>query len=473
MTEKVKPGTLPDRKTLQAFAAAFRGQIIQPEDSHYEAARKVWNGMIDRYPALIIRPIDVNDVVMAVHFAREQGFLLSVRGGGHNVAGHATNDGGMVIDLSLMKKIEVDPVTRTARAEGGVTWGELDAATQVYGLATPGGVYSRTGIAGLTLGGGFGWLRNKYGLSCDNLVGAEVVTAGGRLVRASASENVDLLWGLRGGGGNFGIVTAFEYQLHPVGPDVMFAFVFHDGADADEMKRALHFYRDYNATAPDEVSTLMALGQIPPDEHFPEALHRRPFILFGGLFTGPVEQGRSALQPLLDFGTPLIDLSGVKPYVEAQQAFDADYPDGLRYYWKSLNLKRLDEAAIARIVEHARQQPSPYSTTDLWHVGGAVSRVSPEESAFHGRGAAFLLSPEANWIDPADDDRNVAWLRRFIVEMEPFSDGSRYLNFPGFQEEGDSMMRESFGPQYARLAALKRMYDPQNLFHLNQNIKPE
>jgi FAD/FMN-containing dehydrogenase len=457
---------------LEALSAHFKGQMIRPGDADYEQARKVWNGMIDRYPLLIVRPDDAADVSMAVDYARDNGLLLSVRGGGHNVAGHATNDFGLVIDLSSMKRITVDPVKRIARAEGGVTWGELDAAAQVYGLATPGGVYSKTGIAGLTLGGGFGWLRSKHGLSCDNLIAAELVTADGRLVRASASENSDLLWGLRGGGGNFGVVTAFEYQLHPVGPEVMFAFAFHDTPTADDMRRAVRLYRDFSATAPDEVSTILAIGQIPPDEHFPEHLHRKPFTLLGGLYAGPIDEGRRVLQPFTEFSTPLLDFSGVKAYAEAQQSFDADYPDGLRYYWKSLNLKTLDEDAIALIVDHARRQVSPFSTTDLWHVGGAVARVSADESAFFGRQASFLVNPEANWIDAADDTANLDWVRRFIDDLQPFSDGSRYLNFAGFQEEGDAMMQQSFGPQYARLAALKRKYDPSNLFRMNQNVKP-
>ncbi|MFN8378224.1 MAG: FAD-binding oxidoreductase [Anaerolineae bacterium] len=458
--------------SLENIQTQFKGQIIRPRDAGYESARKVWNGMIDRYPAMIMCPADAQDVAHAVAFARKQGLLISVRGGGHNVAGHATNDGGLVIDLSGMKQIAVDPVRRIARAEGGVTWGELDAAAQMYGLATPGGVFSRTGIAGLTLGGGLGWLRNKYGLSCDNLVAAEVVTASGDILRASELENRDLLWGLRGGGGNFGVVTAFEYQLHPVGPDIMMVFAFHRADSAEEMKRALRHYRDFCDSASDEVSTIMAFGQVPPDEHFPEALHRRPFTLMAGLYVGSVEEGRKALQPLLDFGDPLLDFSGVKPYVEAQQMFDNDYPDGLRYYWKSLNLSVMDEPAIERIVHHARQQQSPFSTTDIWYVGGAVKRGSSEHSAFFGRQSAFVLNPEANWIDPADDDRNLAWARTFVDEMVEFSDGSRYLNFPGFQEEGEDMMRKSFGSHYMKLVNLKRKYDPENLFRLNQNIKP-
>ncbi|MBZ0284352.1 MAG: FAD-binding oxidoreductase [Anaerolineae bacterium] len=463
-----------DPTQIRTLTAQIRGQVILPDDSAYEDARKVWNGIIDKYPAVIVRPLDTSDVIAAVNFTRRARLPLSVRGGGHNVAGHATNDNGMVIDLSSMRKVVVDPVNRTARVEGGATWGDVDQVAQLYGLATPGGVFSKTGIAGLTLGGGFGWLRSKYGLSCDNLIGAEVVTADGRLIRANANENSDLLWGLRGGGGNFGVVTAFEYQLHPVGPDMMFVFAFHDGSTEEGMKKALRYFRDYCAIAPDEVSTILALGIIPPEpELFPEHLHGHRFVLFGGLYMGAVEDGKRALQPLLDFGTPILDHSGVKPYIEIQQTFDHDYPDGLRYYWKSINLGHLDEPAIERIVAHARQQTSPYSTTDLWDIRGAVSRADAESGAFFGRGSAFLLNPEANWIDPQTDADNIRWVQEFVDAMQPFSDGSRYLNFAGFQEEGDSMMQKSFGPQYERLAALKYKYDPDNFFRLNQNIKPK
>lgn len=460
-------------QAFKSFAETFKGEIIRVNDEQYEEARKVWNGIIDKFPALIVRPQGNDDVIAAVNFARDNDLLVSVRGGAHNVAGHATNNGGIVIDLSAMKHISVDPTKRTAKAGGGVLWGELDAATQRYGLATPGGVYSKTGIAGLTLGGGFGWLRNKFGLSCDNLIGAEVVTADGQLLHVSETENADLLWGLRGGGGNFGIVTHFEYQLHSVGPEVMFVFVMHNAETVEDMTRAVRLYRDFSETAPDEVSTIMALGQVPPDEHFPEDLHLKRFALFGALYAGAVEAGKEVVQPLLDFDEPLLDFSGVMPYVEAQQAFDEDYPDGLRYYWKSLNLESLSDEAINRIVEHARKQPSPFSTTDIWHIGGVVKQPSAQESAFFGRHATFLLSPEANWIEEADDDVNITWLRSFVDDMQTFSDGSRYLNFAGFQEEGDAMMQDSFGTQYQQLVELKRKYDPNNLFRLNQNIKPE
>ena len=317
-----------------------------------------------------------------------------------------------------------------------------------------------------------GRLRNKFGLSCDNLIGAELVTAAGEVVHAGETENPDLLWGLRGGGGNFGVVTRFQYRLHPVGPEVMFAFVFHDGG-GDNMARAIRFYRDYVATAPDEVSTILFCGIIPPvAELFPEAIHGRFHVGLGGLYAGPAEEGQRILEPLRTFAPPLVDHSGVMPYVAAQKAFDADYPDGWRYYWKSLTLRELDGAAIARVVEHARRQPSPFSTTDLWHIGGAVARAGADSSAYHGHDAAFLLNPEANWEHPPDDAANIAWVRAFLADMTPFSDGSRYLNFAGFQEEGQAITRSAFGPQYARLAALKRQYDSTNLFRLNQNIQP-
>ncbi|NTU82954.1 MAG: FAD-linked oxidase, partial [Chloroflexales bacterium] len=299
-----------------------------------------------------------------------------------------------------------------------------------------------------------------------------VVLASGQVVLASASERPELLWGLRGGGGNFGVVTRFTFQLHPVGPEVRFVFVFHD-ATGDRMAEAIRLYRDFTATAPDSVNTLMACGVIPPDPHvFPEAIHGRPMVVFGALYVGPVAEGQRALQPLLDFGEPLLDASGVMPYVEAQKVFDHDYPDGRRYYWKSLNLSRLDDEVIERIVAHARLQPSPFSTIDIWHIGGAVRRFGPEHGAYHGREAAFLLSPEANWDHPADDAANIGWLRALLADVEPFSDGGRYLNFAGFHEEGAAMVSSAYGPQYARLAALKARYDPSNLFRLNQNIAP-
>jgi FAD/FMN-containing dehydrogenase len=458
-------------RAIQTLKEQMDGEVLQPGDAGYDEARAVWNGMIDKRPGLIARCRTAQDVIASVNFARENDVAVAVRGGGHNVAGHAVLDGGLVIDLSEMRWVDVDPQARTVRAGGGATIADVDRATQPHGLAVPLGVVSETGIAGLTLGGGYGWLRNRYGLSCDNLIAAEVVTADGRILKANEAENADLLWGLRGGGGNLGIVTDFEFRAHPVGPEVYFTAVFHHG---DKAKEGLRFYREYNASAPDEVSTLAMLGVFPEGaEVFPEEVHGLPFVAFVGMYAGPVEEGERVMQPLRSFEVPLVDFSGPTTYLEAQQTFDEDYPAGeLRYYWKSLNLMSLTDAAIERIIEHARQQPSQLSTTDLWPVGGAVKALTGEDAAFHGRHAAFLLNPEANWEDPTADGANIAWAQAMVADMQEFSDGSRYLNFAGFQEEGDDMMRSAFGPRYQRLASLKKKYDPTNFFRLNQNVKP-
>ncbi|HEU0113265.1 MAG TPA: FAD-binding protein, partial [Thermomicrobiales bacterium] len=363
---------------------------------------------------------------------------------------------------------------RVAHAGGGATWGELDAATQAFALATPGGVFSRTGIAGLTLGGGYGWLRSTYGLSCDNLIRAEVVTADGRTIVAGEGEgeDADLLWGLRGGGGNFGVVTRFTFRLHPVGPRVYFAVVFHDG-EGEATGRVLRFFRDFCAEAPNAVNPIAVCGIVPDGmELFPEATWRKRYVMLGALYVGPPDEGERRLRPLRAFAAPLVDFSDVVPYVDAQQLWDADYPDGMRYYWKSLNLPRLGDDAIDRIVSHARRQPSSLSTTDLWFRAGVVHREPPNGAAFRGRDAVALLGLEANWVDAADDERNVRWAREFIADMEPYSDGSRYLNFAGWHEEGEALTRDTFGSHYARLVALKRRYDPTNVFRLNQNIDP-
>ncbi len=462
--------TILEEETVHKLADGLQGELIRPTDAGYDQARLVWNGMIDRYPALIVRCADVSVVVKAVGFARERNLLTAVRGGGHNVAGHGTQDNALVIDLSGMRQVEVDAEQRLVHAQGGATIADVDAATQAHGLAVPLGVVSETGIAGLTLIGGLGWLRNKYGLTADNLLAAEVVTADGQVVTASETENPDLLWGLRGGGGNFGIVTRFTYRAFPLGPEVYFLFTLYPREDG---KRLLQAYRDFCATAPDEISTIAELGIIPEGaEEMPEELHGQPFVGFVGMYAGPADEGERAMAPLRELGEPLLDMAGVTTYVEAQQAFDADYPSyELRYYWKSLNLLELTDAGIERLLEHAKRQPSQRSTVDLWHLGGAIKRVPNDATAFFGRQAAFLLNPEANWADAADDQANIQWVRDLIAAMDEFSDGSRYLNFQGFQEEGDAMMKAAFGAGYARLAALKQQYDPDNFFRLNQNIK--
>ena len=455
---------------VNELADHLDGGVLQAGDPGYEDARLVWNGIIDRRPALIARCAHTDDVVAAVDFAREHDLLLAVRGGGHNVAGHATNDGGLVIDLSELNDVQVDPATRRVRVGGGATIADLDAATQEHGLAVPMGVVSKTGIAGLTLGGGIGWLRNKYGLSCDNLVAAKVVTAGGEVVTASAEENADLFWGLKGGGGNFGIVTTFSFRAHPVGPEVMFVFTLYHGS---KIREALHYYREYCQTAPDEVSSFAICGDVPPEEVFPEAIHGEPYVLFAACHAGSVTEGQQEMQPLREFDEPMVDFSGPMSYAkEVQTILDEDYPDGMRYYWKSLYLDRLDGEVIDAVVRHNEARPGPLSTVDVWHMGGAIRDVDEEESAFGGRQAPYLLGVEANWEDAADDGANVAWSREVAEEMGRFSSGAEYLNFPGFQEGGEKTMRATFGGKYNRLQTLKEKYDPNNLFRLNQNVTP-
>ena len=455
---------------IDTFAAKLYGTLLQPGDPGYEEARHIWNGMIDKRPAFIVQCVNRDDVVTAVNFARENHLLLSVRGGGHNVAGHATNDGGLVIDLGSMNKVQVNPETRLARAGGGATIADLDQATQAHGLAVPMGVVSKTGIAGLTLGGGIGWLRNKYGLSCDNLIAAEVVTANGRIVNANEEENPDLLWGLRGGGGNFGIVTEFTFRAHPIGPEVMFVFTLYHGST---IREALRYYRDYCATAPDEVSSFAICGDVPPDEAFPQEIHGEPYVLFAACYAGSVEAGERVMQPLREFDEPMLDVSGPMSYAdEVQTILDEDYPDGMRYYWKSLYLDSLDDDVIEGIIDHNEARPGALSTVDIWHMGGAIARVGEDESAFGGRQAPYLLGVEANWEDPANDEANVAWTRETVADMQRFSGGAEYLNFPGFHEGGEETMQATFGDKYKRLAALKQKFDPHNLFRLNQNVKP-
>jgi FAD/FMN-containing dehydrogenase len=456
-------------ETIEGFDASLRGGLLRAGDEGYEEASKVWNGMITKKPALVVRVADTADVVTAVNFARENDLLLAVRGGGHNVAGTALADGGLVIDLSAMKGVEVDPEKRTVRAEGGVTIGELDTETQRFGLATPMGVVSKTGIAGLTLGGGIGWMRRKHGLSSDNLVSVEVVTADGRLLTASEEENAELFWGIRGGGGNFGVVTSFEYRLHPVGPEVMFTFVLYPG---DRAKEVLLFGEEYVAQASDEVSPVGVLGRVPHVDDFPEEWHGEQFVALLAMYVGPFEEGEKALRPLRDLGDPIADLSGPMPYVEAQKILDEDYPDGMRYYWKSANVNGLSDETIERLMAHAEAAPSHHSTIDVWYQGGAMGRVGAHETAFGDRSAPYLLGIEANWEEPEDDEANVAWARETVAGMRRFSDGGIYLNFPGFLEEGQEMMKDAFGENYGRLANLKAKYDPANLFRLNQNIKP-
>ena len=462
------PATAP--QAAAALRALISGTVLEPSDPDFDQARRVWNGTIDSHPALIVRTASATDVAAAVQVARDQNLPIAVRGGGHNVAGLATVDDGLVIDLSSMQNVDVDTVSCTARAGGGVTWGQLDAATQPFGLATPGGVVSDTGVGGLTLGGGMGWLRRRHGLSADNLIGAEVVLADGSIVRSSEAERPELLWGLRGGGGNFGVVTTFEFRLHPLGPDVAFVNVLYPLEAAHEVLRGHE--RIVAADTAGDISTLAVLGHVPPLDDFEPSLHGKPFVAILALFAGPAIVGMAALEPLRELASPLIDFSGPLPYVEAQTVFDAEYPAGHRYYWKSQRLPALSDASIDALVEQIEAAPSGHSTIDLWLNGGAMSAVAPDATAFGPRDPGYLLSPEANWEHAADDAENIAWARDVLASVDSEAAGGSYLNFPGMFEEGATLIRTSFGPTYDRLADLKRKYDPDNVFRRNQNVAP-
>lgn len=456
---------------IASFMRQFGGKIVQPGDPGYDSDRRVWNGMIDKHPALIAYCHSVDDVITAVNFAREQNVLAAVRGGGHNVAGNAVCDGGLVIDLSPMRKIEVDPEARTVRVEAGATIGEVDRATQPYGLATPTGNVSETGIAGLTLGGGLSWLRRKYGMNIDSLLRVELVTADGRVLAASATENADLFWGIRGGGGNFGIVTAFEFRLYPVGPEVSLLSVFYPYTMAREVLAA---WRSFTETAPDEVSSDAILWQIPAVPLFPEAIHGELIVGMGAVHVGPVDEGMRLLQPLRELGEPLVDMSGPLPYLAVQSAFDPLFPaHELRYYWKSLYLDHLDDRVLDAILRWNETRPSPRTFIPIRHLGGAISRVAEGATAASNRQSPYLLSIDMTWSDRNDDAKNVAWTQAFWREMHRFSSaGGVYLNFAGLGEEGQRMMQSAHGPNYKRLVALKNKYDPTNFFRLNQNIVP-
>lgn len=461
------PGSILEEATIAEFRSQIRGLLLTPDDPSYEEARLVRNGLIDRHPALIARCSGTADVVACVNFAREHGLLLSVRGGGHNVAGNAVNDGGLVIDLSGMHGVWVDPEARIAQVQGGATWGDLDRETQLYGLATPGGVVSTTGIAGLTLHGGMGHLRCKFGLSIDNVLAVQIVTADGQVRTASESENADLFWAIRGAGSNFGVVTSFPFQLHPVGPLVMLCAAMYPLEDAQAVLRG---WRDYVATMPDEFTPLLVFWSVP--EGFPPELVGRPVVILAGVYAGPVEEGERIVQPLREMATPLLDLSGPMPFAAIQSAFDPFFPPGLLQYWKSTYVDALSDDLLAMLCDLAAARPSPKTTMDVWPQGAAVARVGTTETAFGPR-PPFMIAFESTWTTPAENEVNIAWARNAWAAMQRFSARGIYLNFPGFGEEKVALVRAAYGENYGRLVDLKTRYDPGNLFRMNVNIPPQ
>jgi FAD/FMN-containing dehydrogenase len=459
-------GAFP-RAALEALRPQLRGAVCFPGEPGYDQARTLWNAMIDRHPAAVLRAAGAADVRRAVRFANEHGLLLAVRGGGHHIAGNGSCDGGLQLDLTPMKSVRIDPAARTARVEPGVTLGELDKEAQAFGLATPLGINSTTGVAGLTLGGGFGWLSRKHGLTVDNLLAVDVVTAEGELLHASEDEHPDLFWAMRGGGGNFGVVTSFEYRLHPVGPDVLAGLVFHPIAHAKELLGA---YRRFAAQAPDELTVWAILRKAPPLPFLAPEVHGTEVLVFAACWTGDLEAGQQAMASLRALGKPHADVIGPVPFVGWETALDPLLAPGFRNYWKSHDLTALGDGAIDVLLDHAKRLPTPECEVLIAQLGGAVNRVPIGATAYPHRDVEFIVNLHTRWSAPSDDERCIAWAREVFDALAPHATGGVYVNF--MPEDEVQRVQGAYGPNFARLTQLKAKYDPGNLFRLNQNIRP-
>jgi hypothetical protein len=456
-----------DDRATEELASTLRGELVRPGDGTYDQHRKVWNGSIDRFPALIARCAGAADVIAAVRFARAHGLLVAVRGGGHSFPGHSVCDGGMVIDLSLMKGVRVNPEDRTARAQAGVLLGELDHETQAFGLIVPAGFVSHTGLAGLTLGGGIGFTMRKFGLTIDNLLAVDLITAEGELIRASERENADLFWGVRGGGGNFGIVTEFEFGLNPLGPQVVAGPVFWPIDDAPSV---LRFYRDWIADCPDDLMTLVVERKAPAIDGMPSDLVGERVLAVVCCYAGSLEEGEKVLRPLKGFGSPALDLCEPRPFVEHQAMYDPSFEPGWHYYFRSCDVAELNDDIIDVMLEYGRRIESPITSVGLWQMGGAVARPGEDETAFDGRGAGHTFNINGNSETAEGFEEEREWARGLWTALEPHHT-SVYVNF--LMDEGQERIRQAYGPaKYQRLKALKRKYDPDNFFRLNQNISP-
>jgi FAD/FMN-containing dehydrogenase len=456
---------------LDELRAQVRGDVLTPADDGFDA-NPIYNAMHNRRPALKVRATGTADVVDIVNFARQRNLLVAVRGGGHSVAGLSSVDGGVVIDLTRMRAVTVDPVARRARVQGGAVWADVDRESQAFGLVVPGGVVSETGVGGLTLGGGEGWVRRKYGLTIDSLRSAMVVCADGSVHVASADNDPDLFWALRGGGGNFGVVTHFDFDAHPLGPIVAFAGVMYSSRDAGEI---LPRWRDHVADAPDEVTSVAVGISMPADPSLPEAVHNQSCLIVGGVYAGDVDEGMKVLQPLRELGTPLADISGPTPFVGVNSAFDPFFPMGTyQSYWKAQNLDTLPDEALAVIAAKADSRPSPVTLAVLFHMGGAINRVGSADTAYGERTAQWMSSFDGNWEDPSDNAANIAWVRDAFDQVARYGKGSTYTNFTGQADETtDALARNAYGDNTARLRAIKKQYDPDNFFRINPNILPE
>jgi FAD/FMN-containing dehydrogenase len=457
-----------DEAAFHELGTVFGGELVLRGDPGYEEHRNVWNGSIDRRPALIARCAGVSDVIQAVGFARRTGLPTAVRGGGHSFPGLSTCDDGLVIDLGRMRGIRADPDARTARAQAGVLLGELDRETQAFGLAVPAGIVTHTGLAGLTLGGGIGWLMRKHGLTIDQLLSVDVVTPGGEFVKASERENADLFWGIRGGGGNFGIVTDFEFRLNPVGPIVLAGPIFWPMEDSPEVVR---FYRDWIAVAPDDLTTIVVHRFMPPLPAVPPELHGEPVVAVTCCYAGSVEEGEEVVRPMREFGSPMFDLCAPKPFVAHQAMFDPSFPRGWWYYFRSANLTELSDDVIDIVASNAMKMTSKLTAFPIFQLGGAVARVGEDETAFQGRSAGHVINVNAITATAEGFEEEREWSRNFWSELQPHHAGV-YMNF--LMDEGEERIRQAYGAEkFDRLKALKRRYDPENLLRLNQNIMPE
>lgn len=455
---------------LQELNGSFNGELITPESEKYNNSRTVWNGLIDKHPALIARCLDTKDIVEAVNFARKHELLVSVRGGGHNVAGNAICDAGLVIDLSAMKDVYVDPDRRTARVQPGADWGDVDRETQRHGLVTPGGQISKTGVAGLTLGGGMGYLRRKWGLSCDNLLSVEIVTADGQILTASEDKNEDLFWAIRGGGGNFGIVTSFEFRLHPLGPEIYGALTVYP---FEEAATVLRNWRDFALKAPDEVTCDANIWGMPPLPNVPAEMHWKPVVIIAGMYAGAIDEAVKQFEPVSAMGTPIADMSGPRPYVAMQSDLDPLFADGQLCYWKSLFADHISDALINEIVTVADNRPSPQCLITLRSLGGAMRLIPENATAYANRSARCNISIDNTWQDLAQNNEMIDWTRKAWTNLRNRTGGGVYSNFVGFGEENDMLAKAAFGSNYERLQKVKSKYDPGNLFRMNLNIKPE
>lgn len=454
-------------ETVAGFGASLRGELLTPDAPHYDEARSIWNAMIDKKPALIVRSSGTADVMRTIRFAREHRILTSICGAGHNIAGNAVCEGGLMLDLRKMTSVWVDSVGRRARVEPGVTLGKLDHETQIFGLATPTGINSTTGIAGLTLGGGFGWLSRLYGLTIDNLRSADMVTAEGELVRANEKENSDLFWGLRGGGGNFGVVTSFEFDLHPVGPEVLAGLIVHPYSAAPEV---LNFYRDFVAKIPEELNIWFILRQAPPLPFLPPEVHGKHIVILACFYGGKMTEGEKILAPFRAFGKPIADVIGPHPYTGWQAGFDPLLTPGARNYWKSHNFTVLKDGLLKILIADGEKLPSPFSEIFVGRLGGAINRVPVDATAYPHRDAEFVMNVHTRWENPGDDARCVKWSRDFFEATKPFATGGVYVNF--MPEDETERIGGAYAQNYNRLVKLKAKYDPENFFRMNQNIPP-